>query len=220
MSQRTRRRPNRAEKRAANRARILQAAREVFGARGFHAATIEEIADEAGLSNGAIYYNFESKGDLFFALLDERQEERIRHMRETFTSAPGAHVALEAEARDATRSLKESREWRLLLLEFVVHAARTPTLAPKLQAHKQRFRAAVAELLAQRLAHRELAPPLPIGDLALAATALANGFAVEELADPGSVPDELLGDLLALLLAGQAPGEGRSAAVASEAHDA
>ena len=51
MKQRTQpRRLNRAEKREANRARILQAARRVFGERGFHAASIEEIADEAGLS--------------------------------------------------------------------------------------------------------------------------------------------------------------------------
>jgi AcrR family transcriptional regulator len=220
MTERTRRRPNRAEKREANRARILRAARAVFGARGFHAATIEEIADEAGLSNGAIYYNFESKGDLFFALLEERQEERIRHMRETFASAGGAGVALEAEARDATRSLKESREWRLLLLEFVAHAARTPSLAPKLQAQKRRLRTAVAEMLAQRLKHRDVAPALPIDALALAATALADGLAFEEVADPGSVPDELLGDLLALLLMRTAPGEKRSAAVESGLHDA
>jgi len=83
------RRLNRAEKRAANRERILRAARSVFGARGFHAATIEEIAAEAGLSNGAIYYNFESKADLFFALLEQRQEERVRHLRRTLARAPG-----------------------------------------------------------------------------------------------------------------------------------
>jgi AcrR family transcriptional regulator len=220
MSQRTQRRPNRAEKREANRARILRAARTVFGARGFHAATIEEIAEEAGLSNGAIYYNFDSKGDLFFALLEERQDERIRHMRQTFTSAPGGDVALEAEARDATRSLKESREWRLLLLEFVAHAARTPSLAPKLQGLKRNLQAAVAELLEQNLSQRGIAPPLPIDDLALAVTALANGLAIEELADPGSVPDELLGDLLARLLGGSAPADERSANVESEVPDA
>jgi AcrR family transcriptional regulator len=220
MSQRTRSRPNRAEKREANRTRILGAARVVFGARGFHAATIEEIAEEAGLSNGAIYYNFESKGDLFFALLEERQEERIRHMRETFTRAPREDVALEVEARDATRSLKESREWRLLLLEFVVHAARTPSLAPKLQAHKRRFRTAVAEQLEQRLTARGIAPPLAIDDLALAATALANGLAVEELSDAGSVPDELLGDVLTLLVAQTARVDERPAAVESEVPDA
>jgi len=204
VKQRTQpRRLNRAEKREANRARILGAARRVFGKRGFHAASIEEIADEAGLSNGAIYYNFESKGDLFFALLEERLDERIDHMRRTIGRPAGADspaAALADEAGDATRSLKESREWRLLLLEFVVHAARTPSLAPKLKAHKRRLRAALAELLEQRLGERGIAPPIPIDDLALTATGLANGLAVEELADPGSVPDELLGDVLGMLL--------------------
>jgi AcrR family transcriptional regulator len=197
------RRLNRAEKREANRERILGAARKVFGERGFHGATIEEIADEAGLSNGAIYYNFDSKGDLFFALLEERMDERIRHMRRTLTTAPEADagdLGLVAEARDATRSLEESRDWRLLVLEFIAHAARTPNLAPKLAEHKRKFRTALAELIAARLAERGSHPPMPADDLALAATALANGLAVEELSDPGSVPDELLGNLLAALV--------------------
>jgi AcrR family transcriptional regulator len=197
------RRPNRAEKREANRERILRAARKVFGERGFHGATIEEIADEAGLSNGAIYYNFDSKGDLFFALLEERMDERIRHMRRTLTTAAEADVGdlgLVAEARDATRSLKESRDWRLLVLEFIAHAARTPNLAPRLAEHKRKFRTALAELLAQRLSERGAKAALSADQLALAATALANGLAVEELSDPGSVPDELLGNLLAALV--------------------
>jgi len=205
------RRLNRAEKREANRERILRAGRSVFGARGFHAATIDEIADEAGLSNGAIYYNFESKADLFFALLDERQEERIRHLRRTLATAPGAgprDAGFEEEAGDATRSLKESRDWRLLMFEFVAHAVRTPTLAPKLREHKRRFRAALAELLEKRLSDR--VPSMPIDDLALATIALTNGLAFEEVSDPGSVPATLLGDLLAVLLARPAAGTEKS----------
>jgi AcrR family transcriptional regulator len=195
---------NRAEKRDANRARILRAARAVFGARGFHGATIEEIADEAGLSNGAIYYNFDSKGDLFLELLEERMEERVAHMRRTVTAGArsgGRDLGLDEEARDATRSLKEGREWRLLLFEFVAHAARSPSLRPKLRAHKRKYRAAMGEVLEQRLAARGAAGSIPGEQLALVATALANGLALEELSDPGAVPDELLGDLLALLLA-------------------
>ncbi len=197
------RRLNRAEKREANRGRILHAAREVFGARGFHGATIEEIADEAGLSNGAIYYNFDSKGDLFLELLEERMQERVEHMRQTLTDAARSgsrDLGLDEEARDATRSLKESREWRLLLFEFVAHAARTPSLRPKLRAHKRKYRAAMAEVLEQRTTERGAAGSIPSEQLALVAMALANGLALEELADPGAVPDELLGDLLALLL--------------------
>ena len=192
-------RMNRAEKREANRARITQASRRVFGARGFHAATIEEIASEAGLSNGAIYYNFESKGDLFFALLEERTEERIARLRSTLARA-GYAEASEA-ARAVARGLKESREWRLLLLEFVTYAARVPALAAKLRAHRRGYRTALAALLEERLRERGGAPAMSADELAVAVAALVDGVAVEELADPGSVPDELPGDLLGLLFA-------------------
>jgi AcrR family transcriptional regulator len=194
------RRLNRAQKRKANQARILVAARRVFGKRGYHGASIEQIADEAGLSNGAIYYNFDSKGDLFLALLEERTEERIEHMRRTIGRADGArNGGLAAEARDATRSLKQSRDWRMVLLEFEAHAIRTPSLARKLKEHKRRLRSALAELLDQRATDRGSAPPMPADDLALAILGLANGLAIEELADPGAVSDDLLGDALALL---------------------
>ena len=194
------RRPNRAEKREANRGRILTAARTVFGKRGFHGATIEEIAEEAGLSNGAIYYNFESKSDLFFELLEERTDERVAHMRETLGKQAGdggPQRALDEEAADATRSLKESGEWRLLVFEFVAHAVRDPNLAPRLGEHKRKFKAALAEVLEEGLPERNSAASIPVDRFAVAATALANGLALEELADPGSVPDELLGELLA-----------------------
>ena len=90
--------------------------------------------------------------------------------------------------------------WRLLLLEFIAHAARTPALRPKLRAHKRRFRSALAEVLDRRARERGATPAIAIDDLALAATALANGLALEEISDPGCVPDALLGDLLAAVL--------------------
>ena len=199
----TPRRLNRVQKREANRDRILLAARTVFGARGFHGATIEEIAAEAGLSNGAIYYNFDSKDALFLALLDERLDERLEHLRRTFA---GGDAGLGAEARDVTRSFKESREWRLLLLEFVVYAARNPDFAKKFKAHKRKLRAALADAIDAHLSARGIAAPIPTNQLALALTGLANGLAIEELADPGAVSDELLGDVLTLLVAASSRG--------------
>jgi AcrR family transcriptional regulator len=206
-STQTARRPTRAQKREANRERILRAARTVFGGRGYHAATIEEIADEAGLSNGAIYYNFANKEDLFLALLDERLDERLEHVRRTLTAEPtDGDGAVGKEARDVTRSFKESREWRLLLLEFVVYAARNPGFAKKFKAHKRRLRAALADSLDAHLRARGITAPIPTDQLALALTGLSNGLAVEELADPGAVGDELLGDVLTLLVAASGRG--------------
>ena len=203
QSTETKRRRSRAEKREANRERILRAARKVFGARGYHGATIEEIADEAGLSNGAIYYNFENKEELFLALLDERIEERLEHLRGTIGASAGDR-ALAEEARDVTRGFKESREWRLLLLEFVVYAARNPRFAKRFAEHKRRLRAAVAETLDLQFRARDAAPPLAPDRLALSLIGLANGLAIEELSDPGSVSEELLGEAMTLLLAPRA----------------
>src|SRR5215211_8996587 len=83
----------REDKRQANRARILQAARKVFGRRGYHGATIEEIADESGLSNGAVYYNFENKEDLFLELLESWRADLVRDLESGFARVdrrPGA----------------------------------------------------------------------------------------------------------------------------------
>jgi AcrR family transcriptional regulator len=196
-----RRRPNRAEKRSANREAILAAARSVFGERGFHAATIEEIADRAGLSNGAIYYNFESKGELFFALMKERQDERIHHMKGLLKAEDADRAgALAEETRDASRVLKESPHWRLLLFEFAAHAARNPPLARKLREHKRAFRGALADVLSQYLQRQGAPQRIEPGELGLISMALTNGLALEEIADPGSVPDDLLSDLLSRLV--------------------
>lgn len=203
----TGRRPTRAQKREANRERILRAARDVFGARGYYSATIEEIAEDSGLSNGAIYYNFGSKEELFLALLDARLDERLEHAQQTLASGASAigERAIDEEARDITRSFKESREWRLLLLEFVAYAARNPSFAERFKDHKRRLRAAVAEILELHLSARGITPPMPIDQLAMVVSGLANGLAVEELSDPGSVSDDLLSDVLTLLVSQRAP---------------
>src|ERR1700760_1705219 len=72
MSQRL----SRSEQNDRNRALLLSAALQVFLSRGYHAATLEQIADEAGFSKGAVYSRFASKADMFLALLEGRIAER------------------------------------------------------------------------------------------------------------------------------------------------
>lgn len=52
------------------RARIIESAIKLFSARGYNAASVDEICAEAGISKGAFYHHFESKRALFLALLD------------------------------------------------------------------------------------------------------------------------------------------------------
>ena len=64
------------------RAQILRAALSVFGHKGFHGATIREIASAAGLAEGTIYLYFASKQDVLrgvFALIaDEARDDSPR----------------------------------------------------------------------------------------------------------------------------------------------
>jgi AcrR family transcriptional regulator len=202
-----RKRLTREDKRQANRARILQGARKVFGRRGYHGATIEEIADEAGLSNGAIYYNFENKEDLFLALLDEWRAELIQDVESTFgiggSEAP--QEQLQNELREIVQSFSPSREWRLLLLEFVAYAARNPKFRARFVAGRRKFKAAVTDALEARIATLGVQPSLPAEHLALLLTALVNGLSVDELTEPGTVPDGLLAGAVNALLESRSP---------------
>ena len=52
------------------RTKILDSAIKLFSTRGFNAASVDDICEEAGISKGAFYHHFESKQALFLALLD------------------------------------------------------------------------------------------------------------------------------------------------------
>src|SRR4051794_28382205 len=93
----------RAEQTAATRTALLAAARTVFLRSGYHAATVEAVALEAGYTTGALYARFGGKADLFLALLEQRIDERAEQLRSL--------VADPAE----DRPLAVTRQWARIL---------------------------------------------------------------------------------------------------------
>ena len=87
--QQTPARPTREEKKARTRAQLIDAAATVFARRGYMAASLDEVAEEAGLTKGAVYSNFDSKEDLFEAVIDDRLTEPMRHRAEDIDSTSG-----------------------------------------------------------------------------------------------------------------------------------
>jgi len=67
--------------RQARRRQLLEAALEVFVARGYHAAAMDEIAERAGVSKPVLYQHFPGKQELYLALLDESVEALIETVR-------------------------------------------------------------------------------------------------------------------------------------------
>jgi AcrR family transcriptional regulator len=90
----------RAQSKLKTRRRVLDAARQLFMERGYEAATIRDIASEAGLSTGAVFASFVDKTDLFNAVMAEDFQRQVEHLREA--SKP------DARAEDAVLSVFEA----------------------------------------------------------------------------------------------------------------
>jgi TetR/AcrR family fatty acid metabolism transcriptional regulator len=80
--------------RTGKRARILDAAVKVFAEHGFHAATVAQIAREAGVADGTIYLYFKSKDDLLLRLFDEKMTDLVEEAREALAKEPDAPARL------------------------------------------------------------------------------------------------------------------------------
>jgi len=174
---------SRVERAAANRALVLAAARRIFLARGYHGATLEQIADEAGFSKGVVYSQFESKADLFLALLEARVEERAAENVRVARSLAGGG-GLQALLEHLTRGDQATPGWLLLVIEFRVHAARDPVLSRRYAAVHARTVEAVAQTLATVVAYGGEVPTVPPRRLAELALALSTGTTLEQTANP------------------------------------
>jgi AcrR family transcriptional regulator len=204
-------RPTRAQTQAQTKAELIRAATQVFALRGFQAARIEEIAERAGYSHGAVYSNFKGKEELFLAVFEQYMTERIEEVTQATAVAGTFAERARAGAAQWMRRFGEDRATFLLHLEFMIHAARNPKLSAQLGERMAMLR---LELERRLLVHEHetgAALPLPATDLALILRALGIGLAVEALNQPGEINTGLYGDFVALV-AGQLEANARSAA--------
>lgn len=214
-----RKRKTQAEKREETREQILAAAARVFADRGFHAASLDAIADEAGYSRGAVYYNFADKEELFLEMLDRRCAERAQDLREVFRGDGDDIGETSRQAQIASRQAFEAMtgdtEWRALYLEFLAHAARDREFRRTLGKRLDRMRGALDDLVEQRTAPVADALPMSPQQLAMVLDALGIGlWAHHMLHGNRAVPPDLYADAVGLIVdgiaarAGVAPAEG------------
>ncbi len=180
----------RPERAALTRRELLEAAERRFYRDGYHGTSLEAVADEAGYTKGAVYSAFQSKADLFLALLDTIIDRRLQEVATLFDQHPVGESRLAALAG---RPVEErNRRWLLVAIEFCLHAAPEPQLLEQFAARYRRLRAGLAELASERT-------PLGAEPWAVVTLALANGLVLERLIDPGGVPEDLMASAQALL---------------------
>lgn len=196
-------RESRAERQARTRTELLATAARVFARRGYAGASVEEIAEEAGYSHGAVYSNFAGKADLFLAVLEEYMAERARELAATQIGLD-EDEPIEARARALADQWMErfakDRESFLLHMEFIAHAGRDPELAERFGSRSAALREAIAGYIGHYQEQEGIEPALPPADLALVLRALGIGLAVEALVSPDAVREDLYGDFVELLV--------------------
>lgn len=190
----------REEQRALTRRRLLEAAEMVFARRGYHGASVEEIAREAGATTGALYANFTSKEDLFLELFDHSASNDVRDYSRAVDESSTPQEKARAGADHWMEILRERPSYFPLFIEFWSYAVREPRLRERFATRLGALRAAAARLVAEGAEQRGMPVSAEAAEgMGLVITALGNGLALEKLADPDAVPDSFYGDVLVLI---------------------
>jgi AcrR family transcriptional regulator len=165
MADRPRRRLSAAERRE----ELLEAASEVFGRAGYHGASLEEIAQTAGVSKALIYEHFASKRELHAELVDAHAGEIFRRLQANAETGATGEERLRGGIDAFLSFVEEHRDaWRALFRD-----ASDPEVAEAIAGVQQQAVGVIAELMASDPDIRE-DPAVDPGQRALALEAYAQ----------------------------------------------
>jgi AcrR family transcriptional regulator len=190
----------RGESRKRTRELLVDSAATVFANRGYHSASVDEIAEHAGFSKGAVYANFPTKEQLFLAVMDRHQqvqEQSFQGMRQPDKSATAAMAEL---AEVAAPTDPDAWRWGLLTLEFFLYAVRQPALRAELAKRFETSRSQLANSLEPHC-DGQAPPVLTAAELAIIALAVSTGLGVQAVLDHTSIPPDLYQRTMTRLLA-------------------
>ncbi len=198
-----RRRLTRAEAKARTRRALLDAAARTFARKGFAGASVEEIAETAGYSIGAVYSNFGGKEEMFVELLSTRAGDMIGQAGRIMADADaGLEDPARAFGRMLVTAADEDLDFSLLQAEFWLYAVRNPELMETLAERLREPQNALEDLMGTVLDRLGRRDTVPADHVATVVLALFQGLVRERRIDPAGVPDELLGQALRWLFAG------------------
>ena len=179
---------SRAERREQTRQELVSAAEACFVSRGFHASSVDEVAERAGYTKGAVYSNFASKEDLFFAVYERRVEQVLTEVVPDLRQL-GPERAFDELAAGALHRRDPDDGWRAVFFEFWAHVVRHPELRERFAAIHARFLEPLAGAVRALAADRGLALPADLNadQVAVAWYAMEVGLNLERLSQPQTV---------------------------------
>jgi AcrR family transcriptional regulator len=183
---------SRAERRQRTREELLTAAEACFVSRGFHATSVDQVAERAGYTKGAVYSNFAAKEDLFFAVYERRVERALTEVVPALRQG-GLEHAFDSLATATIERRDRDDDWLAVFYEFWGHVVRHPELRARFAAIHARFLEPLAEAVRQLAEDRGRPLPADVtaSHVALAWNAMEIGLGLERLTQPQAVDSVL-----------------------------
>jgi AcrR family transcriptional regulator len=201
-----RQRLTRAEAKARTRERLLDAAARTFARKGYAGASVEEIAESAGYSIGALYSNFAGKEQLFLELMAARADHRTTALADML----GGPDPIEALAAQLERNAARDPDQMALQAEFWLYALRNPETMGALAAQRRQQVAALINVITEATERWGTPPGVPAAEVATIVLAMFQGLVRQRRIDPDRVSGDLFVQGVRWLLAGlRTPGLNR-----------
>ncbi len=192
---------DRFEQRKLTRAKLVDAALQLFSTSGYEHATVDDISQAAGYSKGAYYFHFSTKDDILLELLRIWIEGRSTVLAEGADSGASPRETLQ-ETLSNFFSYSDAPQWPGVLLEFWAQAVRNPEVSKRLTQAYAGWRKTLAEVFVDA-ANSGVVQLQSAEDAAAVALAAHDGYSVQiAIGSPGGkamTPLQLTESLLAPL---------------------
>jgi len=173
-----------AGKRARTRAKLIEAAAEVIGERGYDRASLEDIAARAGMTRGAVYGNFKGKEELFLALVATHWRPIIPPMKPGASLKEQMRILGRTVAREAHARQKQAAAATAFQLYTLTHK---PMRSRMTQQNTIIYRRMARELV-KVISARDL--PMPAEQFVRVLDALTTGLLFTYFQTPGLITEE------------------------------
>ncbi|WP_254124988.1 TetR/AcrR family transcriptional regulator [Amycolatopsis sp. CA-230715] len=189
----------RAEQQEHTHERLLEAGRNVLARRGFLAATVEEIAAEAGYTRGALYKHFGGKEGLLLAILDAHAEAHMRMLSETLDEVTNQEELVAAFIPRGFTDDEEAARWSVTTAEFRASVISQPQIAAKTVEAQRNHEERIAAMLKKHCARLGIRPALPLPQVVVVLGALGGSLSLRRGVDPDTDVAAILTNVLAVI---------------------
>jgi AcrR family transcriptional regulator len=188
--------------------RILDAATRVFGREGYSGTTLDQVASDAGMTKGAVYWHFSSKSDLYLALCERSVETQLQdfpNQAEALLSSADPINALASLLIHQLKFCTANPEKPMLFFDFIT-SSRDPTIKEKLAKTHMKMFDEMSHIISSVQERGLLTNTIDSRSLAVIFHSLVNGLMMTWLVDPDDVQfEDLVPTVSHILLKGLNP---------------